>query len=134
MVRAAPVPHVDLRKLPRHVAIIMDGNGRWAQQLGRPRTEGHRDGSKAVRRTVRAARRLGLEALTLYAFSEQNWGRPAVEVAALMELLRDYLVSERDELLDNRIRLRAIGRVHQLPRWCGTCSNPSNATARPWTA
>jgi undecaprenyl diphosphate synthase len=115
MVRGASVPHVDLRKLPRHVAIIMDGNGRWAQQLGRPRTEGHRNGSKAVRRTVRAARRLGLDALTLYAFSEQNWSRPPGEVAALMELLRDYLQSERDELIDNRIRLRAIGRLHQLP-------------------
>ncbi|MFW6067787.1 MAG: polyprenyl diphosphate synthase [Myxococcota bacterium] len=115
MVRAAPVPLVDLTRLPRHVAIIMDGNGRWAQQRGRPRTDGHRDGSRAVRRTVRAARRLGVPALTLYAFSEQNWDRPAVEVAALMELLRDYLESERQELVDNRIRLRAVGRRHKLP-------------------
>jgi undecaprenyl diphosphate synthase len=115
MVRAASVPHVDLRNLPRHVAIIMDGNGRWAQQQGRPRADGHRDGSRAVRRTVRAARRLGVRALTLYAFSEQNWSRPAAEVAALMELLREFLQSEREELLDNRIRLRAIGRVHKLP-------------------
>ncbi|MFW5925195.1 MAG: polyprenyl diphosphate synthase [Myxococcota bacterium] len=115
---------MDLTRLPRHVAIIMDGNGRWAQQRGRPRTEGHRDGSQAVRRVVRAARRLGLDALTLYAFSEQNWNRPAIEVFALMELLRDYLVSEREELLDNGIRLRAVGRVHKLPERVGEVLEP----------
>ncbi len=93
----------------------MDGNGRWAQSLGRVRTRGHEQGSHAVRRVVRAARRLGVEALTLYAFSEQNWNRPPFEVAALMELLRRYLLSERDELLQNGIRLRAIGRTGRLP-------------------
>ena len=93
----------------------MDGNGRWAQAQGRIRTEGHRAGSTAVRRIVRASRRLGVEALTLYAFSEQNWSRPELEVAALMELLREYLLSERQELLDNGIRLRAIGRFDKLP-------------------
>ena len=91
---------VDLQRLPRHVAIIMDGNGRWAQSQGHLRTLGHREGSHAVRRIVRASRRLGIEALTLFAFSEQNWERPAPEVLALMELLRDYLVSEREELLE----------------------------------
>ncbi|HJK89926.1 MAG TPA: polyprenyl diphosphate synthase [Polyangiaceae bacterium LLY-WYZ-15_(1-7)] len=106
---------VDLHRLPRHVAIIMDGNGRWAQDQGRIRSIGHREGSRAVRRTVRAARRLGVDALTLFAFSEQNWHRPGPEVAALMELLREYLISEREELMENGIRLRAVGRVDKLP-------------------
>jgi len=106
---------VDLSRLPRHVAIIMDGNGRWARRQGQLRTLGHREGSKSVRRIVRLARRLGVDALTLYAFSEQNWSRPEPEVEALMELLRDYLVDERDELLDRGIRLRAIGRRDRLP-------------------
>ena len=110
-----PVSLVDLNRLPQHIAIIMDGNGRWAQAQGRLRTEGHAKGSDAVRTIVRASRRLGIESLTLYAFSEQNWSRPKVEVAALMGLLRDYLISERQELLDNGIRLKAIGRLHKLP-------------------
>ncbi|MEM1415888.1 MAG: polyprenyl diphosphate synthase [Myxococcota bacterium] len=108
-------PLVDLRRLPRHVAIIMDGNGRWATQIGRDRSDGHRAGSDSVRTIVRTARRLGVEALTLFAFSEQNWQRPPLEVAALMALLRDFLVSERDELIDNGIRLRAVGRTDKLP-------------------
>lgn len=106
---------VDVGRLPRHVAIIMDGNGRWAQGQGLLRTIGHREGSEAVRRTVRACRRLGIDALTLYAFSEQNWERPRFEVDALMELLRDFLVSEREELLENGIRLRSVGRRERLP-------------------
>lgn len=93
----------------------MDGNGRWAQLRGSPRVEGHREGSRAVRRIVRAARRLGLSALTLYAFSEQNWARPEDEVDALMLLLRDFLLSERDEILDNGIRLNAVGNLGRLP-------------------
>ncbi len=106
---------VDLRRLPEHVAIIMDGNGRWAQQRGAARPLGHRTGAEAVRRTVRAARRLGVRALTLYAFSEQNWARPHEEVESLMGLLCEFLTSERDEILDHHIRLRAIGRVDRLP-------------------
>ena len=106
---------IDLRSLPEHVAIIMDGNGRWALQQGFGRTLGHREGSEAVRRTVRASRRLGIRALTLYAFSEQNWARPSFEVTALMELLKEFLISERDELIDKGIRLRAIGRRARLP-------------------
>jgi len=106
---------VDLTRLPSHVAIIMDGNGRWAQLRGLPRPIGHREGSESVRRTVRACRRLGVRALTLYAFSEQNWHRPPAEVEALMELLREFLLSERDELLSNGIRLRAIGRRDRIP-------------------
>ena len=106
---------VEARSLPGHVGIIMDGNGRWAQLRGHPRTTGHREGAAAVRRTVRAARRLGLRALTLYAFSEQNWARPEEEVDALMLLLKDFLLSERDEILDNGIRLNAIGNLGRLP-------------------
>lgn len=106
---------VEARNLPSHVGIIMDGNGRWAQLRGQPRVEGHREGSRAVRRIVRAARRLGLRALTLYAFSEQNWARPEDEVDALMLLLRDFLLSERNELLDNGIRLNAVGNLGRLP-------------------
>jgi undecaprenyl diphosphate synthase len=109
------VPALDNARLPRHVAIIMDGNGRWAQGQGRARTLGHEEGSKAVRTIVREARRLGVSALTLYAFSEQNWLRPEHEVEALMALLRAYLVDERSELMDNEIRLRSVGRRSKLP-------------------
>lgn len=111
---------IEARNLPRHVAIVMDGNGRWAEQRRLPRTEGHRQGSQAVRRVVRTARRLGIEALTLFAFSEQNWGRPTLEVSTLMALLHDYLISERQEILTHGIRLRAIGDLDKLPdevRW-----------------
>jgi undecaprenyl diphosphate synthase len=102
-------------RLPRHVAIIMDGNGRWAQRRGLPRIAGHREGAESVRDVVRAARQIGLEAITLYAFSAQNWARPPDEVSALMGLLRDYLVEERDEIMENGIRLRAIGEVERMP-------------------
>lgn len=105
----------DPRNLPRHVGIIMDGNGRWAESRDRPRLDGHRAGADSVRDITRAARQLGLEALTLYAFSSQNWMRPAAEVAGLMQLLRDYLIDERAEILDNAIRLDAIGDVERLP-------------------
>lgn len=101
--------------LPRHVGIIMDGNGRWAQLRNRPRIEGHREGASSVRDIVRASRQLGIEALTLYAFSSQNWSRPADEVAGLMQLLRDFLLDERAEILDNGIRLEALGDVEKLP-------------------
>ena len=106
---------VEARNLPGHIGIIMDGNGRWAQLRGEPRAAGHKEGAVAVRRTVRAARRLGLRALTLYAFSEQNWERPEIEVDALMQLLREFLLSERDEILDNGIRLNAVGNLGRLP-------------------
>jgi undecaprenyl diphosphate synthase len=106
---------LDPSKLPRHVAIIMDGNGRWAQAHGLPRVEGHREGAKAVREVVRAAREAGLRALTLYAFSAQNWQRPPEEIATLMQLLRDYVIEERPEIMENGIRLVAIGEVDRLP-------------------
>jgi undecaprenyl diphosphate synthase len=105
----------DPTQLPRHVAIIMDGNGRWAQRRGLPRVEGHRRGAVAVRDVVRAAREIGLPAITLYAFSAQNWERPPEEVATLMQLLRDYVVDERDEIMENGIRLVAIGDIDRLP-------------------
>jgi undecaprenyl diphosphate synthase len=106
---------VSQRPLPRHVGIIMDGNGRWAAQRGLPRLEGHRKGSDSVSEVTRAARRLGLKALTLYAFSAQNWQRPPDEVEGLMDLLREYLFKERPEIMDNGIRLHAIGDLDRLP-------------------
>jgi undecaprenyl diphosphate synthase len=105
----------DAKHLPRHVGIIMDGNGRWAQRHGKPRIEGHRAGADSVRDVTRAARQLGIEALTLYAFSSQNWARPVEEVTGLMSLLREFLIDERAEILDNGIRLEAIGDVEKLP-------------------
>lgn len=106
--------HVDPSALPKHVAIIMDGNGRWAQQRGLPRVEGHRAGIHAVREVVEGAARLELEALTLYAFSTENWKRPRWEVRALMALLKEYLQKELTALTENNIRFRPIGRLHEL--------------------
>ena len=106
---------VSARPLPRHVGIIMDGNGRWAQTRGLPRLEGHRKGSDSVRAVTRASRKLGLPALTLYAFSAQNWERPPTEVEGLMDLLRDYLAGEEAEIMDNGIKLHAIGELERLP-------------------
>jgi len=100
---------------PPHVAIIMDGNGRWAAARGLPRTHGHREGAQAVRRVVRAARELGLPALTLYAFSAQNWQRPRPEVDHLMRLLRRFALDEAPELLARDIRLVVIGESRRLP-------------------
>ncbi len=112
---AAPPP-LAARPLPRHVAIIMDGNGRWAQRLGWRRSRGHREGAESVRAITRECSRLGIEALTLFAFSADNWRRPRAEVAFLMALLRRYLVEERREIMENGIRLRAIGEIDRLPR------------------
>jgi undecaprenyl diphosphate synthase len=106
---------VRARPLPRHVAIIMDGNGRWAETRGLPRVAGHRAGADAVRDVTRAARRIGIEALTLYAFSAENWARPEPEVDALMHLLAEFLESERGEMMANGIRLNAIGDLERLP-------------------
>jgi undecaprenyl diphosphate synthase len=104
-------------KLPRHVGIIMDGNGRWARSRGLPREEGHAKGADSVRTVVRAARKIGVPALTLFAFSSQNWDRPPEEVFHLMELLRRYLVQEREEILDNGIRLVSVGDTDRLPSY-----------------
>ena len=109
----------------------MDGNGRWAEARGEPREAGHKAGSAAVRRVVRAARRLGLEALTLYTFSEQNWARPLGEVEALMGLLREFLVTERSEILENDIRLVAIGDLERLPPTVREVLDPLRAASEP---
>jgi undecaprenyl diphosphate synthase len=101
--------------LPRHVAIIMDGNGRWAEARGLPRLEGHRCGSEAVRGIVTQCARLGLECVTLYSFSVDNWKRPPDEVAGLMALYAQYLAAERQEIMDNDIRMVQIGRRDDLP-------------------
>jgi undecaprenyl diphosphate synthase len=106
---------LDLQKLPKHVAIIMDGNGRWAKQRAMNRIRGHEEGAESVRTIVRATREIGIPWLTLYAFSEENWGRPRYEVEALMVLLKRFLQSELREMLDNGIRFQAIGRLHKLP-------------------
>ena len=102
-------------KLPRHIAVIMDGNGRWAKQHGKPRVFGHRNGVKAVRDITEAAAELGIEYLTLYAFSTENWSRPKFEVGALMRLLVETLHKEVKTLMKNNIRLMAIGDLSQLP-------------------
>jgi undecaprenyl diphosphate synthase len=105
---------IDPARLPRHVAVIMDGNGRWARQRRLPRVAGHRAGIAAVRDTVETAARLGLEVLTLYAFSQENWKRPRIEVDTLMELLKEYVRKEFDTLHSNNIRFRVIGRSADL--------------------
>lgn len=101
--------------VPRHVAMIMDGNGRWARRQGLARHRGHAEGAESVRAIVRECARLGVEELTLYAFSTENWRRPTTEVRFLMELLRKFLIAELPEIMENRIRLRAIGRLEELP-------------------
>ncbi len=108
------VRRLDLARLPRHVAVIMDGNGRWAQARGLPRVEGHRAGVESVRDTVEAAGRLELGALTLYAFSVENWKRPRFEVWTLMNLLKEYVRKELSTLVDNDVRLGVLGRWREL--------------------
>ncbi|MBT3279346.1 MAG: isoprenyl transferase [Phycisphaerales bacterium] len=103
------------RVLPKSVAVIMDGNGRWAQQRGMPRILGHREGAKAVRTIIGGAARLGLEALALYSFSQQNWSRPEEEINALMHLYTQYLIEERKTIMDHNVRLRHIGSRDGLP-------------------
>ncbi|HVS01278.1 MAG TPA: isoprenyl transferase [Thermoanaerobaculia bacterium] len=108
------VRRLDLAALPRHVAVIMDGNGRWAGSRHLPRVEGHRAGVEAVKDTVEAAGQLELEALTLYAFSTENWKRPRYEVWTLMNLLKEYVRQELATLVDNRVRLQVLGRWREL--------------------
>src|SRR5215216_7721244 len=105
---------VNFDQLPAHVAIIMDGNGRWAAQRHLPRVEGHRAGIESVRETVEGSARLGIQVLTLYAFSVENWKRPAAEVSTLMLLLKRYLRSELNTLLRNDIRFKVVGRIEDL--------------------
>lgn len=113
-----PLPEsLDLGRLPRHVAIIMDGNGRWAQRRGLSRIEGHKRGKESVRAVVEASRRIGIPYLSLFAFSTENWERPRREVDALMRLLRRYLRTELHRMMKNGIRLLAVGDFSRLP--CG---------------
>jgi len=106
---------LDASKLPGHVAIIMDGNGRWAKKRLMNRIKGHQAGAETVRRIVRTCREIGIPILTLYAFSTENWQRPKIEVATLMSLLKKFLDSEQNEMLENNIRLNAIGQLESLP-------------------
>jgi undecaprenyl diphosphate synthase len=116
--------------LPGHVAIIMDGNGRWAKDRGRPRPEGHRQGMRTVVEIVNHSAALGLKALTLYAFSEQNWARPEDEVEGIMKLIVEVLIAEREMFYRNQVRLRAIGRISRLPQLVqATLANVEAATA-----
>lgn len=115
MSKKDPEPARVAGELPRHLAIIMDGNGRWAEGQGLRRILGHREGIGSVREITTECARLGLESLTLYAFSVENWKRPSVEVRFLMSLLEDFLVKERPTLMDNNVRLEAIGRLETLP-------------------
>jgi undecaprenyl diphosphate synthase len=107
---------VDLDRLPQHIAVIMDGNGRWAKKRHLPRIAGHRAGIRAVRQAVEACARLGVPYLTLYAFSVENWKRPHTEISLLMSLLREYLKKEIAELNKQNIRLGVIGRISELPK------------------
>ena len=112
----AIIHQIDKKKLPKHVAIIMDGNGRWAKQQGKNRVFGHKQGAKSVKEIVQAAGELGIEYLTLYAFSTENWSRPKLEVDALMALLISSINSETKELIENNVRLLSIGNHNALPK------------------
>lgn len=107
---------VPRERRPKHVAVIMDGNGRWAEQQNLPRIEGHLRGVEAVRRTMEACQDFGIETLTLFCLSSENWKRPAQELEFLMALLREYLIGERESLVENNLRLKIIGRRERLPQ------------------
>jgi undecaprenyl diphosphate synthase len=109
---------LNIHKLPKHVAVIMDGNGRWAKEKGKLRVFGHKNGVLAVRDTVEGAAELGIQNLTLYAFSTENWNRPKLEVTALMELLVSTINKETKTLMENNVRLNAIGDLESLPKRC----------------
>jgi undecaprenyl diphosphate synthase len=119
---------LDLSRLPRHVAVIMDGNGRWAQRRHLPRIAGHRSGTKTARTTIETCARLNIEALTLYAFSVENWRRPKAEIDFLMQLLREYLRKEMPLIQRNNIRMRFLGRTEELP--AGVQKDVREATER----
>ncbi|MFH1476225.1 MAG: isoprenyl transferase [Verrucomicrobiota bacterium] len=106
----------DINPIPQHVAIIMDGNGRWAKQRGLPRLKGHAEGTQSVEAVLRACKRFGIRYLTLYAFSTENWVRPPSEIKGLMRILVQFLKTRETDMLKEKIRLRAIGRLQDLPR------------------
>lgn len=108
-------PDIQLDRVPRHVAMIMDGNGRWATERGLERNAGHREGIESVREMIRACRDYGVDTLTLYAFSIENWNRPRGEVSELMRLLEEYLETELEEVMEHRARVLSIGRLDRLP-------------------
>lgn len=114
----AEIEGIDDKNIPQHVAVIMDGNGRWAREKGHDRIFGHLNGVEAVRASLKAARTLGVQYLTLYAFSTENWNRPPEEVEALMDLLVKTIVEEVKDLHENKVRLRAIGSLDSLPANC----------------
>ena len=107
---------IDPRRLPKHIAVIMDGNGRWAKSHKLQRMMGHRRGMSTVREVVRGSSEIGVQVLSLYAFSEENWNRPQEEVRSLMSLLKQYVIKERKELNEKNIRLRTTGNISKLPK------------------
>ena len=125
---ASLLEKLDLTRLPRHVAVIMDGNGRWAQKRHLPRIAGHRSGTQSARTTIETCARLKIEALTLYAFSVENWRRPKTEIDFLMALLREYLRKEMPLIQKNNIRMRFLGRMDELP--AGVQNDVRDATER----
>src|SRR5216117_3460409 len=119
--------------VPRHVAVIMDGNGRWARERSLPRPLGHRAGMKAVREAVEGALEAGVEVLTLFAFSEENWQRPATEISALMHLLEEYIAREVAELKDQGVAVHVLGDRTRLAPGARRVRSPSTCTATPWS-
>ncbi|MCA9304171.1 MAG: isoprenyl transferase [Phycisphaerales bacterium] len=109
------LPDVPPCKIPRHIAIIMDGNGRWAEERGFPRVVGHRNGMKAVRDTIETAAKVGVEVVTLYSFSTENWSRPSDEIQALMQMCVMYCAGEQEALAEHNVRVRVLGRREGLP-------------------
>ncbi|NLO96627.1 MAG: isoprenyl transferase [Peptococcaceae bacterium] len=106
---------LDMTRIPQHIALIMDGNGRWAQQRGMPRSMGHRAGVEALRNIVRLSDNLGVKYLTVYAFSTENWKRPRSEIGILMSLLKEYVVKELDELHANNVKIQVLGNMENIP-------------------
>ncbi len=113
---SSPIADIPAERRPRHVAIIMDGNGRWARRQNLPRVAGHQRGVDSVRRTTEEAARLGLEQLTLYCLSSENWKRPETEISFLMTLLEQYMIAERSTIMENNIRVRMLGRRDEIPQ------------------
>jgi undecaprenyl diphosphate synthase len=121
---------IDLKRLPRHIAVIMDGNGRWAKKKMLPRVEGHRRGVKTVDKIVTLCTEMHIEALTLYSFSDENWNRPRSEIDALMKILDQYLNKELERMKRENIRFNTIGRIHELPQSIQTLIRHAEDTTR----